>query len=167
MKLTNLVFVVRRETGEVLLAMKKRGFGLGKLNGPGGKLGPGEDPALGASREVQEETQLVIPPGHLQERGVLDFFYAAKPAWNNSCTVFTATYQTSFGQPAETEEMAPRWVKISELDDVLPSMWEDDKIWLPQVLADAITGKVSDTLFKFSFDFEGDPPVLSKWVKAQ
>ena len=36
MKLTTLSYFV--QDGQVLLAMKKRGFGMGKWNGPGGKV---------------------------------------------------------------------------------------------------------------------------------
>ena len=37
-----LLFVVRG--GEILLMHKKRGLGAGKINGPGGRLEPGETP---------------------------------------------------------------------------------------------------------------------------
>ena len=39
----NLCFVVRGE--EVLLIHKKRGLGAGKINGPGGRIEPGETAA--------------------------------------------------------------------------------------------------------------------------
>ena len=41
-KVCTLVLVFRKETSEVLLGMKKRGFGVGKWNGFGGKVEPGE-----------------------------------------------------------------------------------------------------------------------------
>ena len=40
MKLVTLLFL--RRDGQILLAMKKRGFGEGKWNGVGGKVEPGE-----------------------------------------------------------------------------------------------------------------------------
>ena len=46
----NLVFLTRGE--EVLLIHKKTGLGAGKINGPGGKLEPGESPLDAARREV-------------------------------------------------------------------------------------------------------------------
>ena len=46
--------VVDRTGGQVLLIRKKRGLGAGKINGPGGKLDPGETFAQTAVREVQE-----------------------------------------------------------------------------------------------------------------
>ena len=49
-KVFTLVFL--RAGKQVLLGMKKRGFGVGKWNGFGGKLEPGESFAEGAVREV-------------------------------------------------------------------------------------------------------------------
>ena len=40
---------------QILLAMKKRGFGVGKWNGVGGKPNPDEDIVSTAIRESQEE----------------------------------------------------------------------------------------------------------------
>jgi 8-oxo-dGTP pyrophosphatase MutT (NUDIX family) len=53
MKHVTIMFL-RRE-GELLLAMKKRGFGQGKWNGAGGKAEPGETPLQAAIRETEEE----------------------------------------------------------------------------------------------------------------
>ena len=48
-----LCLLIRED--EVLLAIKKRGFGVGRWNGMGGKLEPGEDLVQGVIREVGEE----------------------------------------------------------------------------------------------------------------
>ena len=48
-----LLFIVR--DGEILLMEKKRGLGAGKINGPGGKIDPGETPLECAVRETEEE----------------------------------------------------------------------------------------------------------------
>ena len=47
-KILTLAFV--REHGRILLGMKKRGFGEGRVNGFGGKVEKGESIAEGAKR---------------------------------------------------------------------------------------------------------------------
>ncbi len=51
--------------------MKKRGFGVGRWNGFGGKVNDGEQIIDAAIRETQEEVG--ITPNELQEIGIVDF----------------------------------------------------------------------------------------------
>lgn len=60
MTVTNLCFLIKDE--KVLLAMKKRGFGVGKWNGVGGKVKPGESVKMAVVREVFEEIRVSILP---------------------------------------------------------------------------------------------------------
>ena len=53
-KLLTLVFVLK--PGHVLLGMKKRGFGVGKWNGFGGKMHADESMVECAARELHEES---------------------------------------------------------------------------------------------------------------
>ena len=53
--------------GEILLARKKRGFGVGKWNGAGGKPEPGEPIERTAIRETEEE--LGVHPARSPPRG--------------------------------------------------------------------------------------------------
>jgi ADP-ribose pyrophosphatase YjhB (NUDIX family) len=46
-------------TKEILLGMKKRGFGVGKWNGFGGKIELNESIKEGALRELEEESSLI------------------------------------------------------------------------------------------------------------
>ena len=117
---------------EVLLAMKKRGFGVGKWNGVGGKPNPGEDIREAAIREAEEE--IMITPINMQQVGELNFYFPSAPlenGWNQQVLVFVTTDWT--GEPQETEEMKPSWFKISEIP--YGDMWDDDVIWMPKVLA--------------------------------
>ena len=50
-----LMFIIDEAKREVLLIRKKRGLGAGKINGPGGKIDPGETSLECAVRETQEE----------------------------------------------------------------------------------------------------------------
>lgn len=120
------MFVV--EDSRVLLIRKKRGLGAGNINGPGGKLDPGETPEQCAIRETQEE--LCITPTQVRYGGEL-FFHAEDKMPNIHGYVYVATGYR--GTPTETDEAIPIW---TQLDDIpFEEMWQDDRFWLPQVLA--------------------------------
>ena len=67
MRQCTLVFVFNPKK-QILLAMKKRGFGEGKWNGAGGKVETGETIIQAASRELGEETGIEIIPEKLESR---------------------------------------------------------------------------------------------------
>lgn len=127
MKQVTLLFLQRE--GEVLLAMKKRGFGKGKWNGVGGKLEADETPVQAAIRECEEE--IGVTPHNLQKMCELDFYLTYDPDFNHFTHVFTTS--TWDGEPRETEEMRPQWFKYSAIP--YAQMWGDDKFWLPELLA--------------------------------
>lgn len=74
MRQCTLVFVFNPKN-QILLAMKKRGFGEGKWNGAGGKVDPGETIIQAASRELREETGINIIPEKMEARGILHFHW--------------------------------------------------------------------------------------------
>jgi 8-oxo-dGTP diphosphatase len=129
MRQATLCFLIR--DGQVLLAMKKRGFGLGKWNGVGGKVEEGEEIAAAAAREAQEEINVTIALADLESVGVIDFDFSDNHEWAQTVTVFIARRWE--GEPSESEEMRPQWYPL----DALPfdQMWIDDPHWLPLVLA--------------------------------
>lgn len=128
---TTLLFLV--DEGRLLLALKKRGLGVGKLNGAGGKQDGDEAITATATREMREELGLAVPEDALALAGVLEFRFPARSEWDSECHVFTAPWRPAYGTPTETEEMAPRWVDLNDIP--YHSMWPDDAIWLPRVLA--------------------------------
>lgn len=130
MKQTTLCLLVRPD--EVLLAMKKRGFGIGKWNGAGGKLDfeKGDKDIVGAAiRETKEEIGVLIE--NPEKVGVFHFYFPHKKEWNQDVHLFLV--KNWKGEPAESEEMAPKWFKTNEIP--YDKMWDDDKHWLPHVLS--------------------------------
>ena len=139
--------LIRRQTAtgpEVLLGLKKAGFGAGKWVGLGGHIEEGEKPERAAVREVQEESGLLVPADSLQHMASIEFRFPARPEWDQTAEVFvTSVYQ---GEPEESDEIAPRWFGEHELP--LGKMWDDAKYWLPLVLA----GEHVDVLVTFADD---------------
>ena len=122
----SLCFLVR--DNEILLAMKKRGFGKGKWNGVGGKRDINESILEAAVRETYEE--IMVIPDKLENCAILDFYFLQKPEFNQQAIVYLSTNWK--GEPRETEEMKPKWFNKNEIP--YNFMWVEDKFWLPQVL---------------------------------
>lgn len=139
-----LVFVI--DNDEILLIRKKRGLGAGKINGPGGKIEAGESPIEGAVREVQEE--LRVRPTGLSQRGELRFQFV--DGYSIHVTVFSSDGCEGVAQ--ETAEAIPIWTPVDRIP--YDEMWEDDRIWIPILLAgDPFSGR---------FVFDGDVMLASE-----
>lgn len=129
---------------EVLLGLKKTGFGEGKWVGLGGHVELGEKPVAAAVREVAEESGLVVPADALQHMASIEFRFPSRPSWDQTAEVFvTSVFQ---GEATESDEVAPRWFA----EDALPLalMWDDARYWLPRVLA----GEHVDVVITFADD---------------
>lgn len=130
-----LLFIV--QDGQILLIEKLRGIGEGKINGPGGKIDPGESSKVAAIRETFEE--LKITPEDAKKVGELWFAMSDIP--DIHCHVFHATKFS--GTPTATDEAIPRWTPIDQIP--YDKMWADDKFWLPALL----NGETFDARFVF------------------
>ena len=133
-----LLFVVR--DGHVLLILKKRGLGAGKINGPGGRLDDGESPFDCAIREVEEE--LLVTPTGVRQAGELRFQFVDGLSIHGY--VFRA--DDCIGEPQETEEAVPIWTPLNQIP--FDRMWADDRLWLPLML--------EERAFEGRFLFDGD-----------
>ncbi len=128
-KLT-LTLVFLRRDGQVLLAMKKRGFGVNRWNGVGGKIEMGETLDQALVRESREEID--VDPIHYEKSADIKFneYFKGRPTIMHvhvySCTKWE-------GEPTESEEMRPKWFDVDSVP--YKDMWPDDPFWLPQVLA--------------------------------
>jgi len=133
-----LLFVIRE--GEILLIHKKRGLGAGKINGPGGKVDPGEGPREGAIRETVEE--LGARPVGVTRAG--EVWFQVTDGTAIRIHVFRAGGLE--GEARETDEAIPLWTPV----DAIPfdRMWADDVIWFPFLLA--------GTPFRVRTLFDGD-----------
>jgi len=122
--------VFPRRQNEVLLGMKKRGFGVGKWNGFGGKIEKGETIEEAAVRELEEESGLKTT--RLTRVGYLVFRMEAsnKLMKVHVYDCWDDTFQAE--DVTESDEMRPKWFKTHEIpyDD----MWPDDPYWIPMYL---------------------------------
>src|SRR3989344_3430203 len=139
MKMTTLCLLVKE--GKILLAMKKRGFGVGKINGIGGKVEQRETIEEAASREVEEKIGEVVDPAKVENVGNIKFYFKDRSEWNQHMHIFLVRGWE--GEPRESEEMVPKWYSTNEIP--FDAMWADDKHWLPVVLV----GKKVEGEFNF------------------
>jgi len=144
-----LVFVMHAE--QVLLIRKLRGLGAGKINGPGGRVEPGEAVIDCARREVEEE--LCVTPTGLHQRGELRFQFVD----GHSIHGFVFTASGCVGEPRSTVEAIPLWFAR----DAIPysEMWADDRLWMPLLLE----GKH----FRGRFLFDGDSMLEHELVQLE
>jgi len=130
------MFVIQND--QVLLIRKKRGLGAGNINGPGGKIDPGESPLECAVRETREE--LCIDVKEVEFCGELRFH--SDDFGKILGYVFIG--RDFDGTPTETDEAIPLWTSIDQIP--YHKMWDDDIYWLPHVLF----GKKVNAKFVFS-----------------
>ncbi len=150
-KVCTLLFL--RRDDEILLAMKKRGFGKGHWNGAGGKIEPNETIEQTLVRETQEE--ISVTPITYDKVAEQDFFMDTDTDQPYHMYVHVYISSEWEGEPTESEEMAPQWFKTSDIP--YNSMWQDDPVWLPLVLeGKKIVGK---------YTFASDNSMLTHDVK--
>ncbi|MBU3925510.1 8-oxo-dGTP diphosphatase [Patescibacteria group bacterium] len=152
-----LVFLVKKNQGkisDICLAMKKRGFGIGRWNGAGGKVGDNHKETVieAARREAKEEIGVDINIVDFYKVAELTFYFPRNPAWDQLVHVyFTESWS---GEPAESEEMSPKWFPVSEIPYRI--MWPDDEFWLPEAL--------KSNLLKATFKFGENDVIFGKEI---
>lgn len=127
MKIATLAIITR--DGKTLLGEKKKGeIGIGTLNGPGGKLDPGETILECVIRETMEELKITLFANRLEKVAVITFFSAGDPDFQ------VHVYRTDYleGELTETADMIPGWYA----NDSLPfdRMLGSDHMWFRRVV---------------------------------
>lgn len=144
-KLRKTTLGIIRKGDLVSLAMKKRGFGAGKWNFPGGKTeeDTNESPEDCIVRETLDEFGTKL--GKVNLVAILYFYFSdvdPEKRWNQQCYVYEAKKWE--GEPVESDEMAPKWWKRSNIP--YHEMWQEDKSWMEPVL----DGKILTGYFLFT-----------------
>ena len=125
LKIGTLHYLIRKK--EVLLALKKRGFGKGMYNGIGGKVKRGESIIKTLKRETFEEIGVI--PKDIVKMGLIKFKIGFE---NWDMNVYVYISKSWEGKPKETDEMKPKWFPLSALP--YRKMWPDDSYWMPLML---------------------------------
>ncbi|HNT23852.1 MAG TPA: 8-oxo-dGTP diphosphatase [Anaerolineales bacterium] len=125
MKLATLCYV--RRAGQTLMVhriKKANDMHMGKWNGMGGKLEPGETPEECAMREVFEETGLVVRNPLF--KGMITF-----PAFSKEEDWYTFVFvMTEFeGQLIDSPEGTLAWIDNEHLLEL--NLWEGDRVFIP------------------------------------
>lgn len=127
---------------QVCLAMKKRGFGQGMWNGSGGKPEENETIESTAKREIEEEFKVIVQK--LEKRGEISFVLKKEQKHVLMHTYLSTDWKN---EPAETEEMDPKWFRVHEVP--YKQMWKSDEEWLPIILS----GK--KIIAEYTYAYEG------------
>jgi 8-oxo-dGTP pyrophosphatase MutT (NUDIX family) len=142
MKNYTLIFLIKKEENkitEICLAMKKRGLGVDKWNGAGGKPKEGESFEDCAIRETKEEIGVDIKDFYQ----VSEMYFKTNNStdWNEHVKAYFC--EKWIGEVTESEEMNPKWFNVSDIPYSM--MWPEAVTWLPK----ALEGKIQECRFVY------------------
>ena len=138
--LTTLGFVMHPDGERVLMVHRIARLGdeqLGKYNGLGGKVEPGEDVVAGMKRELREEAAIEVDAMRL--RGTVSWPGFGRHGEDHFGFIFVvdAWHPITDAIPDANEEGPLTWERVDSLDE-LP-MWEGDRYFLPLVFDPEVT----------------------------
>lgn len=140
----HLSLMILKRDNKICLGIKKRGFGVGKLTEPGGKVEENETPLAAAIRETAEEVGVKIKSAHSAGTVIFrDLFYKGEPETDITHIFISDDFS---GEITETDELEPDWYDINNLP--FARMWSDAEHWIPEVLR----GNIVDAYFRYGKD---------------
>lgn len=122
------VCLIRRNNKIQLQRRAAERIWAGRLNGPGGKVNPGESAITSIKREVAEESGLQIADP--DRRGTLELVLGSVRQTGLTVAIFVA--DSFHGRPRGGGEGRLRWYSINHLP--FEELWPDMRYWLPIVL---------------------------------
>jgi len=152
MNISTICFPVR--DGNNFLALKKRGFGAGFLNGYGGKKEAGDSSIEAtALREMKEESGVTVQLEDLEKVAVIAFFKAEQQIFE--CHVyFCRNWEGDFQETKEMLVAQPYDLTSPPYD----KMWDADRVWVPLICAGkkirAVSRYNEDMTKQESFQYE-------------
>lgn len=149
-KIVDLTLVMVCRNSEILLGMKKRGFGKGKWNGFGGKVELDETIENSAKRELFEEAS--IKAKKIDKRGFIEFEFQDE---QEILVVHIFKVDDFSGEPKESKEMVPEWFDVEKIP--FSEMWSNDIYWVPLLL--------ENKKFKGRFVFDNKENIVEKELK--
>ncbi|XP_054163739.1 oxidized purine nucleoside triphosphate hydrolase-like [Oppia nitens] len=122
--------LVTKSGQQILLGLKKRGFGCGKWNGFGGKVEMNETIEEAAKRELLEESNLKC--NDMKKVGILSFEFVNDLTAPKHLEIHVFHTEDYWGEVQESDEMMPKWFNIEDIP--FNNMWVEDHLWFQLLL---------------------------------
>ncbi|RNA70176.1 NUDIX hydrolase [Alteribacter keqinensis] len=128
----NFTICFIKRGNEILLLNREKGSWMGRWNGVGGKIEPGETPLQGVLREVKEETGLVLTD--IDHKGNVTWVIDGADYGGMYVYIAEIPEQTSYPTPVKREEGILDWKTREWLIDKENTGLADFMYFLPQML---------------------------------
>jgi len=141
----------------LLIGIKKEGFGVGKKNMPGGKIRELEEIKPAAKREILEESGIQVGEEALEQVAKIGFYFDGEYVFEG----YVVLARDFAGEAKDTDEMGD--FRLYPFDDLpFSEMWLADRLWIPLILRD---GKKIEAVVHFNAD--GSEVKDFSWKEAE
>lgn len=173
--LLNATICCLKKGNQILLALKTKKIGMGRWNGYGGGIEPGENAKIAAVRELKEETGekepgddkgIIALPEDLEKIALVDFHNTKSDGSTFVLRGHIYLVHKWTGELKETEEMInPTWFNIDQIPyeqmmpadkDILPFALSGKKIKAKAYLGPFQQEKLRETEIEFVSSFDDE-----------